>query len=364
MTALIPTAGTLAGRLPTGEPVAIGHAEGIITSVEPIPEEAGLPTLLPGLFDLQVNGYGGHDVNEPDLHAETVRALAAALRERGTTRFCPTLITGSEQRLIGALRVIAQARRDDPQVAAAIPCVNIEGPSLSGLDGPRGAHDPRWIRPPSIAEFDRWQDASEGLVGIVTIAPEWPGAPEWIHHAVASGTRVAIGHSAATGEQVTAAVDAGASLSTHLGNGVAATLPRHPNLVWTQLADDRLTALLIGDGHHLPRDTFTVMVRAKGAQRCVLTSDSVALAGLPPGGYTTPVGGRVSIEPDGSIRLAGSPLLAGSGACLLECVRWAIASGAVTTAQAAAMATTQPAAVLGVRPSALEVGAPADIVLL
>jgi N-acetylglucosamine-6-phosphate deacetylase len=353
------------GRLATGEPVVIRCADGVIETVEPTADRADLPTVLPGLVDLQVNGYAGFDLNEDGLRAETVHGFVDALSRRGTLHVCPTLITGSEQRLVHALQTIAAARRENPRTATAIWRVNIEGPSLSTMDGPRGAHDVRWIRPPDPAEFDRWQAAAEGLVGIVTVAPEWPGVSEWIAHVVAAGVRVAIGHSAATPEQVRAAVEAGASLSTHLGNGVAATLPRHPNLIWAQLAESRLTAMFIADGHHLPADTFTVMVRAKGVERCVLTSDAVTLAGMPPGEYDTPVGGRVRIDADGAVRLRGSRLLAGSGATLLDCVRWAAGTGAVTLAQAVAMATVRPARVVGLPVErVIAPGAPADLLSL
>lgn len=356
---------TLVGRLPTGEVAEVRCAGGVIETVEPITDREGLPTLLPGLVDLQVNGYAGFDLNEDDLRPETVHGFVEALARRGTLHVCPTLITGSEERLVHALRTIVAARRENPRTAAAIWRVNIEGPSLSALDGPRGAHDPRWIRPPDTAEFDRWQEAAGGLVGIVTIAPEWPGAPAWIQHVVASGVRVAVGHSAASAEQVRAAVDAGATLSTHLGNGVSATLPRHPNLIWAQLAEDRLTAMLISDGHHLPADTFIAMVRAKGVARCVLTSDAVSLAGMPPGEHDTPVGGRVEVGRDGAIRLGGSTLLAGSGASLLECVRWAASTGAVTLAESVAMATVQPARLVGLGVGrVIAPGAPADLLSL
>lgn len=350
------------GRLPDGRPVEIACERGAISGVSPAADDAGLVTLLPGLVDVQVNGFAGFDVNEEGLLPDTVHGLVDALRAHGTTRFAPTIITGSEERIRSALRAIVTARRERHETRRAIPCINIEGPFLSPADGARGAHDAAWIRPPSIAEFERWRADAPGLIGIVTIAPEWPEAPEWIRHATAAGVRVALGHSAADGDHIRAAAEAGASLSTHLGNGVAALLPRHPNLIWAQLADDRLTALLIADGHHLPPDTFRAMVRAKGVQRCVLTSDAVALAGLPAGEYTTPVGGRVVIAADGSIRLPGSALLAGSGATLIECVRWAAASGGVTLAEAAAMACEQPAALLGIDvPMGLVPGAPADI---
>src|SRR5699024_3206830 len=145
-----------------------------------------------------------------------------------------------------------------------VPGVHIEGPSISPADGPRGAHPVEHVRPPDLAEFERWQAAGDGLVKLVTLAPEHAGAPGYIRTLAARGVIVALGHSAATPDEVHAAVDAGARLSTHLGNGVAAVLPRHPNLIWTQLADDRLYASFIADGHHLSADTFRAMLRAKG----------------------------------------------------------------------------------------------------
>lgn len=239
---------------------------------------------LPGLLDIQVNGYGGLDLNEPDLDPGTVTRLVSVLREKGTTRFCPTLITAEPGQLLASLATIARLRTDDARLAAAMPAIHVEGPFLSSLPGARGAHDPTLMRPADLTEFDRWWDAADGAIGIVTIAPELPGATEFISEVSARGVVVAIGHSAAVPEMITAAVDAGARLSTHLGNGVAADLPRHPNLLWTQLADDRLQASLIADGHHLSADTFTVMTRAKGS-RCLLVSDSAALGGLPPALY-------------------------------------------------------------------------------
>ncbi len=255
----------------------------------------GAAFLAPGLVDLQVNGYGGLDLNGPDLSIDLIDRLTASLAALGTTTFQPTIITASEAAITRALVVIAEARRKLPRVRAAIPAVHVEGPHISPLDGARGAHPLDHVRPPDADEFARWQEACGGLVGMVTLSPEYDEAPAYIAALERRGIHVSLGHMAATADQVRAAVEAGARLSTHLGNGAAATLPRHPNFIWAQLAEDRLTASFICDGHHLPADTFNAMLRAKGLDRAVLVSDSVALAGMPPGLYDQPVGGEVEV---------------------------------------------------------------------
>lgn len=302
---------------------------------------------LPGLIDLQVNGYAGLDVNAADVDADTIAALTRAQWSQGVTTFLPTVITASEEQIIRALQAVAEARRGDPLVAHTIAGVHVEGPALNPDDGPRGAHDVRHVRAPDLAELDRWQEAGDGLVRIVTIAPERAGAMEFISGAAERGVLTSIGHCAPTPDQVHAAARAGATLSTHLGNGTYGVLPRHPNHLWAQLADDTLTAMFIADGHHLPADTLTAMIRAKSPERSVLTSDSAALAGQAPGMYTTPVGGQVTVGADGRLTLSGTELLAGSGRSLLACLDWAWAHLPFDSAVTLAMATTNPARILG-----------------
>lgn len=304
-------------------------------------------TRQPGLVDLQVNGFAGWDVNADDVTAEDVVELTRALWTHGVTTYLPTVVTAPEEKILHCLGVVTEARRADPLVAHSIAGVHVEGPSLAADDGPRGAHDARYLRDPDPAELERWQHAAEGLVRIVTLAPERPGTADYIRAASARGVRVSIGHCAPTAEEVHSAVAAGATLSTHLGNGTHVTLPRHPNHIWAQLANDRLTAMLIADGHHLPADTLTAMIRAKSPERCVLTSDSAALAGRPPGDYRTPVGGSVTVGDDGRLSLTGTSLLAGSGRSLRECLDWAVRSLPFAPATLLAMATTNPARVLG-----------------
>lgn len=303
---------------------------------------------LPGLVDLQVNGYGGWDLNGGDVTADQVRALTSALWGRGTTTYLGTVITASESDIIRSLRVIAQARRQEPLIRHSLVGVHVEGPFISSAPGARGAHDPSAIRVPDLAELDRWQEASDGAVRAVTVAPEVPGIEEFIRGARARGVLISIGHSAASPADVRAAVQAGATMSTHLGNGAEMMLPRHPNLLWAQLADDALSAMVIADGHHLPADTATAILRAKGLERIVLTSDSAALAGMPSGVYQTPVGGQVRVEDDGRLSLEGSGMLAGSGLSLLDCIDWAASALPFSRESLYACATTAPAALIGV----------------
>lgn len=355
-----PSERTVTGREPgTGRPIAVTLRQGRIAAVAPGPAEE-THWLAPGLIDLQVNGFQGHDLNAEDVGPETVAELARALRAHGVTTFVPTLVTAAHDRTAHALAVIAAARRADPLLRHAIPYAHLEGPHISAEDGPRGAHDATQVRPPSLREFDAWQAAGDGLVGLVTLSPHYPEAADYTAALVRRGVRVAIGHTHARPEQVTAVVDAGARLCTHLGNGAHAVLARHPNYLWTQLADDRLTAGFIADGHHLPADTLTAMVRAKGLGRSLLVSDSVALAGLPPGRYRAPVGGEVELGADGRLVRAGSPYLAGAARSLADGVALAVDLARIGLGDAVRLATEQPGGFVGGR-GRLEVGAPADL---
>lgn len=323
--------------------------------------EADLPFLASGLIDLQVNGFGGHDVNGADVEAGTIEAITDELARRGVTTWLPTVVTASEEAISNSLRAIAAARDRSPLVAAAVPFAHVEGPFLSDQDGPRGIHDRDQIRPIDADEVLRWTAA--GPVGIVTISPHWPDTAPQIAKIVAAGVTVAIGHTHATGDQITAAVDAGATLSTHLGNGIHPTLPRHPNPIWTQLADDRLRCGLIADGHHLPAETLEVMLRAKGPGRAFLVSDSTELAGMAPGEYQTAVGGTVELSGSGRLSYVGTELLAGAASDVAAGLKFVLRATTLGLAGSLRLVTSTPAQVLG-RSGAITVGAPADLVLL
>jgi N-acetylglucosamine-6-phosphate deacetylase len=334
------------GRVPGGRGIRLHHRGGRITAVEPYPQ-APDRWLLAGMIDLQVNGYAGLDVNAAELSTSVIHELVRAEARCGVTAFCPTLVTAAEDQVTHALAVIAAARKEDEWTRHAVPGVHVEGPYLSAEDGPRGAHDVTQLRAPSIKEFERWQTAAENAVRIVTVAPELPGAAEYIRHITGRGVLAAIGHTSASPAQISAAADAGARMSTHLGNGAHKQLARHPNYIWAQLADTRLIASFVADGYHLPVDTFLAMLRAKGRRRGILVSDSVALAGVAPGDYHTPVGGAVTVRPDGRLVLSGSNLLAGSASSLRDCLAWAVTHAGVSLRNAAAMTASVPAALLG-----------------
>jgi N-acetylglucosamine-6-phosphate deacetylase len=205
------------------------------------------------------------------------------------------------------------------------------------------------------------------MVGIVTVSPHTSDAPDQIAKIRALGVQVAIGHTHASPAQISAAIASGARLATHLGNGIATTLPRHPNALWTLLADDRLTAGLIADGHHLPSDTLKVMIRAKTTERAYLVSDSTALAGSEPGRHRTSVGGLVDLSPEGRLSHVGTDLLAGAAATLPDGFRNVIQNVGLDLPEALKMVTSTPARVIpGTRPGLgeLRVGSPADLVLI
>jgi N-acetylglucosamine-6-phosphate deacetylase len=268
----------------------------------------------------------------------------AALRRLGVTQVLPTIISGPLERYERCARTLLQAS------APAILGLHMEGPYISPEDGARGAHRREDTAAASIDDFNRRQDIAGGRVRIVTVAPEIPGALALIEHLRDTGVRVAIGHTAATPEQVRDAVRAGATLSTHLGNGCAQMLPRHPNFLWEQLAADELLASIIVDGHHLPAATVKSMVRAKTPRRVVLVTDAIAAAGQPPGDYQL---GALSVRLDqnGRVAVPGQPNLAGSALSMDRAVANTVKFAGVTLEDALAMASTLPAEYLNVKPS-------------
>jgi len=345
-----------AGRFEVGPAIPVGGDRPVVVAVEGgkiaavVESSASVDArrrVAPGLIDIQVNGFGGVHFGTSELTVADVRKATDLLAAEGVTRFVPTIVTGSHAMYLDALGVLASACEQDDRVHDAVLCFHMEGPWISPDDGPRGAHPPRHVRPPSWSEFEAWQAAAGGRIGYVSIAPEVDGAVEMIARLSSAGIVVAIAHTGATGEQIRAAVDAGARLSTHLGNGAHATVPRHDNVIWHQLGEDRLTASFIADGHHLPGPILKSMIRAKTPARSVLTSDATSLAGMPPGQYTE-FGMGVELRPDGRLCLAGTPYLAGSAQSLLHAVETATRIGGVTLDQAIEMASTNPARLFGV----------------
>jgi N-acetylglucosamine-6-phosphate deacetylase len=293
-----------------------------------------------GFFDLQVNGFAGVDFNDPATTAGQVQQALEALLRTGVTRCFPTLITAPLDAFAKCARTVADV------ASPAIAGLHVEGPYISPQDGARGAHPREFVTPASIDDFERRREAARDRIRLLTIAPEVPGVLPLVEHARKAGILVAIGHTAASPGQIWDAIRAGATLSTHLGNGCAQMLPRHPNVIWEQLAADELTAGLIVDGHHLPPATVKSMVRAK-AGKAVLVTDATAAAGQPqPGDYK--LGSLlVHVDENGRVAVPGQPNLAGSALSLDRAVGNVVRFAGITLEEALEMASERPAKAVG-----------------
>ena len=347
----------------TGEVVRVDFGLAIESVDELSPAPIGIDTwIAPAFIDLQVNGFSGVDYCSPHSSLEDIARSIDDQFATGVARIYPTVITGSAENMQGAFRNLARAKRELPN-GHAFEAIHAEGPFISAEDGPRGAHPVRHCRPPSLEEWRRMQDAAEGHIRLLTLSPEYEGTNALIEEVVAEGVVVSIGHTKATSAQIRDAVSAGATMSTHLGNGAHAVLPRHPNYIWDQMAEDRLTASFIVDGIHLSDNFLKVALRAKGIERSVLITDAVMPAGCVPGPYklgevevTLHPGDRVTLR-DGT-RLAGSALMMNIGVSNL------MRSAGLNLRDAVTMATTNAARVgrVGGRIRGLNPGERGDIV--
>jgi N-acetylglucosamine-6-phosphate deacetylase len=191
---------TITGRDPqSGRPLAVTVQDGLILEIQDGRRDEDA-WLSPGLVDLQVNGYGGDDANLERPDPDAIISLTKKMIATGVTTYLPTIITAAEVKITAGLRAIAEARRRSKFVADAVPYIHVEGPSISPSEGFRGAHPAEQVRPPSLAEFDRWQDASGGLVGMVTLSPHFKGIEEYVSALTAQGVHIALGHTDASSE--------------------------------------------------------------------------------------------------------------------------------------------------------------------
>jgi N-acetylglucosamine-6-phosphate deacetylase len=314
--------------------------------------------VAPAFWDIQINGRWGRSFSSPDLTVDQVAEIVRAQASLGTARLCPTLITAPAPAMRHGVRAIAAACERFPDVATRVVGIHLEGPFLSERDGYRGAHPIDAIRDPDWDVIRDLQDASGERIALITLAPERAGAIALIREAVEHGIVVALGHTAADGTTIRTAVAAGARLSTHLGNGIASPLPRHPNPIWEQAAIDELSASFIADGHHLDPATLRVLNRAKGPARAILVSDASPLAGLPVGTY-----GEWAVDPSGKIVVAGTPYLAGSNQGLETGIRNLLLATDGGLPEVLASVTSNPARLLGKPEPRLGAGKLANLVI-
>jgi N-acetylglucosamine-6-phosphate deacetylase len=364
------TSNTISGRKIGGGAAVAVEYQGAIRSVDDllnVPETDDF--IAPGFIDLQVNGFAGVDYNDPESKTDAIARSIQKIFGTGVTRFFATVITGSEERIIGSVRNLARAKeefvRNGMPEAHALEAFHIEGPNISPETGPRGAHPLEHIRPPDIEEFRRWQDAANGNIRLVTVSPEWPQMQQYIEILVKSGVVVSVGHTKATHEQIRAAVDAGATMSTHLGNAAHPVLPKTQNYIWDQLAEDKLAACFVVDGIHIPQAFFRAAVQAKGMERAILVTDAVMPATCPPGPYKL---GQVDVvlRENGSVVLKDGERLAGSALQMDRAVERAVRWTGNSLASVLAMATSNPARIgrMAGRQRGLVPGEKADLVRL
>lgn len=301
--------------------------------------------LSAGLIDLQVNGFAGIDFNSGTLQPDEVDQALEAMLATGVTACLPTIISAPADELMArftALDAAISASRLGPPMCIGY---HLEGPFLNPAEGYVGCHPPDAMIPGDVTLVDRLEAGLDRPILLVTVAPERPGVLDLVKPLTRSGRVVALGHTAVNCDQAARAAELGATLSTHLGNGVPQMAHKFHNAIFAQVAEDHLWASFIADGIHIPPKALKTLLRAKGLARAVLVTDAVAAAKAPPGRYRL---GRAAIERrgDGSVRLAGTELLAGSSLCLDAAVRNVVAWGLATPDEAIAMASRHARAIL------------------
>lgn len=317
----------------------------------------GLPStgdgyVLPGLIDLQVNGYGGVDFNAAT--AEQFHKALVALRRDGTFMVQPTIITDDADNVVRQIALLGELQRS-PGRGATIIGVHAEGPFLS--PNHRGVHRPVYLRDPDHAIIRRFLDA--GPLRTITVAPELPNAIPVIRWAAQHGIIVQVGHTGASAELTRAAFDAGASAVTHLFNGMAQLKHRDPGVIGATLARDDVAIQMIADEVHVAREALTIALKA-AEHRISLVTDAASAAGAGDGVFT--VGGFTINVVDGVPRLPDGTL-AGSTVTLLQQVRKLVENG-MSIASAVNLASRAPARFYGLPARGeLSVGGPADFLV-
>lgn len=357
------------GKIPGTEfPVNIIVENGKIARIDPYQKGSSCDGggaelyLCPGFFDPQVNGFAGVDFNSPHLTDEGFHQAGCSLASTGVTRFFPTLITSSHERMVRQLKILAKALRNDPLLRKMCPGFHLEGPYISPEEGPRGVHLRGLVRLPQWEELERFQESSEGRIKCITLAPELRGAIAFIERSVAHGIVVGIGHTHASEEVIEKAVQAGARLSCHLGNAPSGISPQYQSLIQKQLTMTQLMASIIADGVHLPDDLVKKYILTKGVDRILLTTDSMAGAGTSPGRYT--LGDlEVEVSLDRTARLIGTDRLAGSTLTMDRAITNVIRFAGVDLASAIHMAAKKAQKLFPEVRTEMIPGGPADFVL-
>jgi len=346
-----------------GEPVRIEIVDGKIAQIEKIRSGVGFPEvyLAPGLIDIQVNGYMGVDFSNQELTLEQMLETTRALWKEGVTSYFPTVTTRDQERLEKSFSLLAETLHDE-LMGKSIPGFHLEGPYLSPVRGFRGAHPEEHIRLPDWEEFTALQEAAKGGIRLITVAPELEGAIPFIGKCRDSEVVVSLGHHNGTADIIDQAVKAGASLSTHLGNGCANEINRHHNPLWPQLANEGLSISIIADGAHLTLEEVKTFFKVKGAEGTILVSDALSFAGLPLGEYEKD--GHSYLLTEEVVKYPEEDVLAGAVQPLSKCVGNIMRFTRCSLKDAIEMASANPARLMGLdHVGEISPGKRADLIL-
>jgi N-acetylglucosamine-6-phosphate deacetylase len=347
-----------------GKPVSIEVVNGKIVKIKRISLNPDLPKIYiaPGLIDIQINGYMGVDFSGQNLTKEDMKGAIKSLWKVGVTSVLPTVVPNEPSRMINSFTILSELTKDE-EIRKSIPGFHLEGPYISPEQGYRGAHLEKYIRKPDWNEFAKFQEAAQNNIKLITVAPEVEGAIPFIQKCVQSGLIVSLGHHNGTTESIEAAVAAGASMSTHLGNGCANMINRHLNPLWPQLANDKLTAGIIVDGFHLNKEEVQCFYKMKGYDKTILVSDAVDLAGLPPGEYIRREK-KLVLTADNIVKFPAENVLAGAANPISICVGNMMKFTGCSLSDAIGMASTNPAKLLGLDElGEIKTGKRADLIL-
>jgi N-acetylglucosamine-6-phosphate deacetylase len=342
----------------TGESLRLRWRDGIITAVDPLDSVPADVWIAPGLFDAQVNGYGGVDFQQDNLRTEDLLRAVRGLREAGCTRFLLTLITDEWAKLSGRLRHLWQLRSQSAELQNAIAGWHVEGPFLSAEPGFHGAHDPALMLDPTPNHILELRTITGNDLLLLTLSPERPGSVKAIELAVARGIKVSLGHTNASAEILHQAVKAGACSFTHLANGCPRELDRHDNILWRVFETKGLAVSVIPDRTHVSRSLFRIIHRNLAIDSIYYVSDAMSAAGMPPGRHKL---GKLELEvgPDQIVRQPGKPLFAGSALRPIEGVFRAAQMLGCSWQEVWGRFSEIPARIVGLR-NEIAVGQPAD----
>ncbi|UCE99776.1 MAG: amidohydrolase family protein [Planctomycetota bacterium] len=311
---------------------------------------------VPGLIDLQVNGYKGVNFSSQDLTEDDFVRACRQIIESGTTAFLPTLISSPKSVYEHNLPIIAQVCKAE-EFHGHLLGIHLEGPFISSQDGARGAHMCEYVKQPDIAFLQQLIDWANGTIKLITVAAEAKGAEQLAQYALERGIVVSLGHQMAGTEDLDRLVNAGATSLTHLGNALPEFIKRHKNPLWAALANDSLTAMFVTDGHHLPPEVLKTIIRTKSPECCIVVSDCAPLAGAKPGRYQM-MGQNVILEKSGRLYNPDAGYLVGSSATIIKCMNYLASLNLVTADELIAMGFYNPLRLISVNAKHIAKGRP------